>query len=168
MAAGWGCFLRNLSMDDSMGGGKVSCPAEVFILSRQACISIAVMPSLVLLGSLRLTLCLIRLARLPAAAVCWPAVIAASSAIIQYCWFLMWDLVRSPKLISSRNLLSSGTSSGGVSASSSIVRQMSSNFFLCRYPQSLLCSVKFRYIHYEWVMWRSLVISDLVQLEPLR
>ena len=57
-------------MDDSMGGGKVSCPAEVFILSRQICISIAVMPSLVLLGSLRLTLCLIRLARLPAAAVC--------------------------------------------------------------------------------------------------
>jgi hypothetical protein len=34
---------------------------------------------------LRLTLCLIRLARLPAAADCRPAVIAAWRAMIQYC-----------------------------------------------------------------------------------
>ena len=55
------------------------------LLSRQICISTAVMPSLVLLGCLRLTLCLIRLARLPAAADHRPAVIATWRAMIQYC-----------------------------------------------------------------------------------
>jgi hypothetical protein len=53
--------------------------------SRQICLSTAVMPSLDLLGSMRLTLCLMRLARLPAAVDRRPAVVAARRAMIQYC-----------------------------------------------------------------------------------
>ena len=142
-AAGWGRFLRYLSIVDSVGEENVSSSAVECIWSRLIYISTTVIPSFVLLGILRLTLCLIRLALLPAAAVLRPAVIPTCMAITQYCWFSIWDLVRLPKVISRRNLLSSGASSGDVSANSSMVSRMSSKFFLCRYPQSLSWSVKF-------------------------
>ena len=90
IAAGWGHFLRYLSIVDSMGEESVSSSAVECILSRLICISTVVIPTLVLLGILRLTLCLIvRLALLPAAAVLRSAVIAACMAITQYCWFLI-------------------------------------------------------------------------------
>ena len=70
--------MRYLSIVDSMGKENVSSSAVECIWSHLICISTTVIPSLVLLGILRLTLCLIPcLALLPAAAVLWPAVIAA-------------------------------------------------------------------------------------------
>ena len=135
MAAGWGRFLvRKMVIEGSVSVCKKGIPsfAARCMQSRQICLSTAVMPSLDLLGRLRLTLCLMRLARLPAALDLRPAVIAALRAMIQYCWFSIWDLVRSPKFISSRNLLPSGISSGGVSASSSMVCLMSSRDLLWR------------------------------------
>ena len=71
-------------MEDSVGGEGASFLAEMCIQSRWICISTAMMPSLVLLGSFRLTLCLMRLAWPPAAAERWPAVIADWRAMIQY------------------------------------------------------------------------------------
>ena len=53
--------------------------------SRRICLSTTVMPSLDLIGSLWLSLCLMRLTWLPAAADYRPAVIAAWRAMIQYC-----------------------------------------------------------------------------------
>jgi hypothetical protein len=125
-----------------MGEENVLSSAVECIRSRLICISSAVIPSLVLLGILRLTLCLILLALLPAAAVLWLAVITTCMAISQYCWLSICDLVRLPKLISRRNFISSGTFSGAVSAKSSKDSRMSSRFFLCRYPQSLSWSVE--------------------------
>ncbi len=69
--------MRYLLIVDCMGKEHVSSTAVECIRSCLICISTAVIPSLVLLGILRLTLCLIRLALLPAAAVLWLAVIAA-------------------------------------------------------------------------------------------
>jgi hypothetical protein len=66
-----------------MGKENVSSAAVECIWSHLICISTAVIPSLFLLGILRLTLCLIRLALLLAAAVLRPAVIAACIAITQ-------------------------------------------------------------------------------------
>ncbi len=67
-----------------MGKENVSSSVVECIRSRLICISTAVIPSLVLLKILRLTLCLIHLALLPAAAVLWLAVIVACIAITQY------------------------------------------------------------------------------------
>ena len=148
-----GRWMRSLlSEKDGDGGFRfiawdgVSLFAVRCMQSQQICLSTAVIPSLDLLESLRLTLRLMRLARPPAAADRRPAVIAAWRAMIQYCWFSIWDLVRSPKFISSRNLLPSGISSGGVSASSSMVCLMSSRDLLWRYPHSLSWRVKLWYM----------------------
>jgi hypothetical protein len=66
IATGWGPFLRNLLMENSVGEEGATFLAGVCIQSRWICISTAVMPSLVLPGSFRLTLCLMRLAKPPA------------------------------------------------------------------------------------------------------
>ena len=109
--------MRKMVMEGSVSlpGKGISSFAARCMQSWRNCLSTTVIPSLDLLGSLRLTLFLMRLARLPAAIDRRPAVIATLRAMIQYCWFSIWDLVRSPKFISSRNLLPSGISSGGVS-----------------------------------------------------
>ncbi len=69
-------------MEDSVGGEGASFLAGVCIESCQISISTAVIPSLVLLGSFRLTLCLMRLEQPPAAVEHWPAVVAACRAMI--------------------------------------------------------------------------------------
>jgi hypothetical protein len=83
------CQVGSL-LEEFVDGGFSCGVGELFLVgvcnwSCLICISTAVMPSLVLLGSFRLTFYLICLARLPAAAERWPAVIAAWRAMIQYC-----------------------------------------------------------------------------------
>ena len=53
IAAGWGRFLRYLSIVDSAGKENVSSSAVECIWSHLICISTTVIPSLVLLGILR-------------------------------------------------------------------------------------------------------------------
>jgi hypothetical protein len=79
--------VRKIVMEGSvsLSGKGISSFAARCMQSRRICLSTAVIPSLDLLGSLRLTLCLMRLARLPDAMDLRPAVIAAWSAMIQYC-----------------------------------------------------------------------------------
>ncbi len=71
-----------LLLEKFVDGEGASFRAGVCIWSCRICISTAVMPSLVLLGCFRLTICLMRLAWPPAAAEHWPAVIAAWRAMI--------------------------------------------------------------------------------------
>ena len=76
------------------------------------CCSTATIPSLVLLGSFLFTLSVVLFARAPFSNWRCCAVRAAFIAKIQYCCDSTLDLLRSLKLISSRNRLSAGTSSG--------------------------------------------------------
>ncbi len=96
------------------------------------------------------------------------AVRAVFIARIQYCCVSTFELLRSLKLISSRNLLSAGTSSGAIPASDSSSAAISSAFFLRRYPCLLSWMEKLQNIHWEWVMWRIFEINYLAQSAPLR
>ena len=135
-----GSLSENLVMVGVQDGKSISSGVSRCMQSHRICLLTAVMPNLDLLGSLRLTSCWMHKARRPAAQECWPAVIAACMATIH--WLSMWDFVRSLEFISRRNLLSSGTSSGNVSANSSIATHMVSSDLLRRYPQILLPSAK--------------------------
>ncbi len=130
--------------------------------------STATIPILVLLGSFLFTLSIILFARTPRARWCCCAVRAVFIVKIQYFCVSTLDLLRSLKLISSKNWLSAGTSSGASPASDSSSRAISSAFFLWRYQFLLSWREKLWNIHWECVMWRIFEKNCLAQkLAPL-
>ncbi len=115
-----------------------------------------------------LTLFLTSLARAPNASWCCFAASAAVTAKIQSFYDSMWNLESSLKLISNKNWLFAGTSSGAVPArdlSSSII---SCDFSSWRYLLILLCRGMFQKIHWECVTCRSFEMNHFVQWAPLR
>ena len=136
MAAGCGRFLvKNPFIDDWLDSWKRVCSSwrgREWRWSDLICCSTATIPSLVLLGSFLFTLSIILFARAPHANWRRCAVRAAFIAKIQYFCESTLDLLRSLKLISSKNRLSAGTSSGASPASNSSSRAISSTFFLWR------------------------------------
>ncbi len=131
------------------------------------CCSTATIPILVLLGSFLFTLSINLFAHAPRARWRRCAVRAAYIAKIQYCCISTLDLLRSLKLISSKNRLSAETSSSASPASNSSLRAILSAFFLWRYPFLLSWSEKLQNIHWECVMWRIFEINCLAQSAPL-
>ncbi len=165
MAAGCGRFLvNNPLIDDWLEFWKRVCSSwrgRKWRWSDLICCSTATISIFVLLGSFLFTLSSILLDLAPCALWHRCAVRAAFIARFQYCCVSTLELLRSLKLISSRNLLSAGTSSGAILASDSSSAAISSAFFLRRYPCLLSWREKLRNIHWEWVMWRIFEINCL-------
>ena len=76
------------------------------------CCSMATIPSFFLLAILALTFCLACLTCAPLARCSSCAIRAAFTVIVQYFWVSIWNLVSLVKLISRREQLALGTSSG--------------------------------------------------------
>ncbi len=132
------------------------------------CCSTATIPILVLLGSFLLILSKILFACAPCASWHCCAVRAACTAKIQYFCDSKLDLMRLLKLISSKNRLLAGTSSGARPASNFSYKAISSAFLLWRYPFLLSRREKLRNIHWECVMWRIFEMNCLAQSALLR
>ncbi len=132
------------------------------------CYLMAIMPSFFLLGILAFSFQQIRFVLAPLAASRSWVLSTDLTARVQYFCVLIWELMSIVKLISSRNWLLVGTSSGVSLESLLIFFSNPSNCLLWRYPWCLSWRGMFLHIHCECVIWRILLINCLVQSEPLR